>query len=134
MEDLLLLCVGGLLELIAEGAATVVETRDGLIDGGHLVGGSGEAGGGVDAEHDVVECFDVAIDGQDLAGGAGGSIGGGEQGGQGGLHVVLDGANIGLGLIADGVGGLPTIKVQPGECASEDIQGRLERRGGQSCR
>lgn len=54
MDDLGLLGGGGLLELVGEGAAAVVEAGEGLVEGGHLVGRGGEAGGGVDAEDYVV--------------------------------------------------------------------------------
>ena len=75
-DDLCFLRGGGLLELVAEGAAAIVEAGEGLVEGGRLVDGSGEAGGGVDAKDDVVEGFYIAVDGEDF-GGCGGGVEGG---------------------------------------------------------
>ena len=134
MDDLALLRGGGLLELVAEGAAAVVETSEGLVERGHLVGGSGEVGGCVDTEGYVVEGFNVAIDGEGFGGGGRCGVGCGQQGGQGGLHVALDGADVGLGFVADGVGGFPAIYSEGDERGAEDVQGGLQGCGGGSAR
>jgi len=64
MDDLFRLGLGVLLELIAEGAAAVIESRQCLVDDRHLIAGSSQPGGGVHAQHDVVERLDVAVDRQ----------------------------------------------------------------------
>jgi hypothetical protein len=134
MDDLALLRGGGLLELVAEGAAAVVETSEGLVERGHLVGGSGEVGGCVDTEGYVVEGFNVAIDGEGFGCGGRCGVGCGQQGGQGGLHVALDGADVGLGFVPDGVGGFPAIYSEGDERGAEDVQGGLQGCGGGSAR
>jgi hypothetical protein len=86
-----------------------------------LVGGSGQSGGGVDAEENVVEGFDVTVDGESFSSRGGRGVGGSEQRGQGGLHVALDGTEVGLGFVANGGGGFPTINVDDGKRGAQDV-------------
>lgn len=48
------------------------------------------------------------------------------------MHVALDGAEVGLGFVADGVGGLPAIDVQGVERGVEDVESGLKGCGWES--